>query len=284
MPIPNRNDMHSHFLWAARITVPLCIIITISRSPLSADRPAFPRLPNQGGIYVIAHRGAHTNIPENTLAAYQRAIDLGADFVEIDLRTTKDGQFVSIHNGTVDAYLTDGTKGKVRDFRLDQLRAMDIGSRVGPQWKDERVPTFDEILKLCKDKIGIYLDLKDAPVSEVAQAIRDNDMQRYVVWCIRPNQVAAVRTACPECIPMPDPISEASLPAMLRETTPQIVAPVWRDFSSTFAAKCHNAGAIVFVDEQKSSEDNWRLALEWGADGIQTDAPARLIEFLTTPD
>jgi hypothetical protein len=79
---------------------------------------------------------------------------------------------------------------------------------------------------------------------------------------------------------MPDPESEESLPVMLAKTTPKIVAPVWRDFSSTFAAKCHAAGALVFVDEHKSSEDNWRLALDWGADGIQTDAPERLIEFL----
>jgi hypothetical protein len=67
---------------------------------------------------------------------------------------------------------------------------------------------------------------------------------------------------------------------MLRKTTPKIVAPVWRDFSATFAAKCHSAGALVFVDEARPSDDNWQRALDWGADGIQTDAPEQLIEFL----
>jgi glycerophosphoryl diester phosphodiesterase len=250
-----------------------CIALPPIKSPL-------PKPPNHGGIYVIAHRGAHQGVPENTLAAYQKAIDLGADFVEIDVRTTKDGQFVSIHNSTVDAYTTDGTKGQVRDFTLAQIKTLDIGSRVGPQWKDERVPTFDEILQLCKDKIGIYLDLKAAPVDALVDRIQAHAMEQHIVWCVSPNQVDAIRRYCPTCIPMPDPHSEAALPATLKKTKPRVVAPVWRDFSSTFSAQCHDAGAIVFVDEDDPDPANWSVALEWGADGIQTDAPEQLIEFL----
>lgn len=265
-----------------RLTLSLCTILTMFQPGSWADQSAYSKPPNHGGIYVIAHRGAHRDIPENTLAAYQQAIDLGADFVEIDLRTTKDGYFVSIHDRTVDKYVIDATEGNVRSFTLAQLKAMDIGSRISAKWKNERVPTLEEILQLCKDKIGIYLDLKDAEIEPVARAIQAKGMQQSVVWCISPTQVAAVRAACPDCIPMPDPESEETLPAMLRETTPKIVAPVWRDFSSTFAAKCHSAGALVFVDERRSSEDNWQQALDWGADGIQTDAPEQLIKFLST--
>lgn len=247
---------------------------------LIAAEPKYSAPPRNGGTYVIAHRGAHRGIPENTLAAYEKAIGLGADFVEIDLRTTKDGQFVSIHNDTVDAYVTDRTRGRVRDLTLRQLRLLDIGSRVGPQWKGHRVPALDEILELCKGRIGIFLDLKDAPIEAVARRIEHHGMQRQVVWCIDPDQVAALRSACPDCIPMPDPKSEESLPQMLQRTKPSIVAPVWSDFSSTFAAKCHAAGSMAFVDERESGEANWQQALNWGADGIQTDDPQRLIEFL----
>ena len=97
------------------------------------------RQPKNAGIYVIAHRGAHIGIPENTLAAYQKAIDIGADFVEIDLRTTRDSGFVSIHNRTVDAYL-NGITGEVAEFTLAELRALDIGSRLGPEWRGTRIP------------------------------------------------------------------------------------------------------------------------------------------------
>ena len=66
---------------------------------------------------VIAHRGDHTNAPENTLAAYQHSIEDGADFVEIDLRTTKDSQLVIMHNATID-HMT-GRQGQVSDFLFD---------------------------------------------------------------------------------------------------------------------------------------------------------------------
>jgi glycerophosphoryl diester phosphodiesterase len=241
---------------------------------------SYPVAAKHGGVYVVAHRGAHKGIPENTLAAYQKAIDLGADFVEIDLRTTKDGQFVSVHNRTIDAYLTDGTTGKVRDFTLTQIKAFDIGSRVGPEWKAERVPTFDEILTLCKGQIGIYLDLKDAPIAAVAKKLQEHNMERHVVWCVGPEQAGPIRKACPDCIPMPDPVPGESLEAMLQETKPTVVAPVWSDFTSTFSETCHNAGAIVIVDERRSDLANWKQALEWKVDGIQTDDPEGLIEYL----
>jgi len=67
---------------------------------------------------------------------------------------------------------------------------------------------------------------------------------------------------------------------MLQATKPAVVAPVWNDFSDTFSATCHDAGAVVFVDERTSSVANWNQALDWGADGIQTDDPEGLIAFL----
>ena len=270
------------FEMPSRRSAGICVacLAAVQTTVLLAAEPPYPRPPRRGGVYVIAHRGAHRGIPENTLAAYKKAIALGADFVEIDVRTTKDGRFVSIHNERVDAYLTDGTRGRVRDLTLKEIKSLDIGSRVGPEWKGERVPSLDEILTLCKDKIGVYLDLKDAPVGAVARKVNSRRMQRQVVWCIKPNQVASLRRACRECIPMPDPESEETLIDMLRQTRARIVAPVWNDFSPTFAPKCQQTGVLVFVDEREPSRANWRQALDWGADGIQTDAPASLIRYL----
>ncbi len=71
-----------------------------------------------GNTYFTAHRGAHNGIPENYLAAYQKAIELGCDFVEIYIRTTKDGKLVSVHNATIDAYVM-AEKGKVKENQED---------------------------------------------------------------------------------------------------------------------------------------------------------------------
>jgi glycerophosphoryl diester phosphodiesterase len=233
--------------------------------------------PKHGGVYVVAHRGAHEGIPENTLAAYQKAIDIGVDFVEIDVRTTKDGKFVSIHNSKVDGY-AEGVKGKVSELTLDALRALDIGGRVGPEWKGTKIPTFEEILDLCKGKVGIYLDLKDAPIEKLVPLIRERGMEHDVIWYLSPDEVAPLRAACPECIEMPDPGPEPELPALLEKAKPRVVASSWDVYSKSYVDKCHAAGAIVIVDE--STPDCWDKCLEWGTDGIQTDHPEKLVKFL----
>jgi len=243
---------------------------------LAADEiPLSP--PKHGGVYVVAHRGAHDGIPENTLPAYQKAIELGVDFVEIDVRTTKDGKFVSIHNETVDAY-AGGTKGRIKDMTFEDVRALDVGSRVRPEWKGTKIPTFEEILDLCKGKVGIYLDLKEAPIEKLVPPIKERGMEHSIIWYIGGAQVPKLRKECPECIEMPDPGIETGLAALLDSVKPHVVASSWGDLSKTFVEKCHAAKAIVIVDDK--GPETWKPMLEWGVDGIQTDHPADLIKLL----
>lgn len=242
---------------------------------IAAASPLAP--PRHGGVYVVAHRGAHAGIPENTLAAYRKAIELGCDFVEIDVRTTKDGQLVSVHNATIDAY-APGQTGKVKEMTLAELRALDIGSRVGPEWKEERIPTLEEIFALCAGKIGIYLDMKDAETEAVLGLVRKHGMERACVWYAGPKQQREVTALCAECVPMPDPGPEKLLPRMLENFKPRVVASSFDQLSEGFVATCHAAGAIVIVDESDAS--SWEPMLAWGVDGIQTDDPAGLIALL----
>ena len=79
------------------VLLQICLVVW----GLLGDSPAGLKPPKHDGVYVVAHRGAHEGIPENTLPAYQKAIDLGADFVEIDVRTTKDGKFTVEFSATV---------------------------------------------------------------------------------------------------------------------------------------------------------------------------------------
>lgn len=260
-------------MWAA-----VLVMLLLSGDPAGAVVSGSPLAPpRHGGVYVVAHRGAHENIPENTLAAYRKAIELGADFVEIDLRETKDGHIVSMHNDMVDDYTKDA-KGLVKNLTLAELRAMDIGSRVGPEWHNERVPTFEEILDLCKGKIGIYLDLKSAPVDKLLPMIQSRGMERNVLWYAGPVQMKQVQDHCPACILMPDPGPERFLPRLIEQWKPRVVAAVWKFMSEQFVKTCHDAGAIVIVDE--SGPECWESAMRWGLDGIQTDHPQSLIKFL----
>ena len=234
--------------------------------------------PRHGGVYVVAHRGAHIGIPENTLAAYDAAIEIGVDFVEIDLRTTKDGRIVSIHNKEIDSYVTNGRRGLVSEMTLEQLKQLDIGRRIGPQWSGERIPTFEEILELCKGRVGIYLDLKEASVDKVVSIVNKWGMSRQVLWYADFDELQRVAELCSECILMPDPGPEENLPKVIERFEPSVIAAVWRHYSQSFAVKCHQAGAIVIVDE--SGPACWQDALAWNTDGIQSDRPAQLIALL----
>jgi len=255
--------------------IALCVSLIVAAEASTAEAVLPP--PRHGGVYVVAHRGAYEDRPENTLAAYQRAIDLGVDYVEIDIRTTKDGHLVSIHNSTVDAY-TEDASGAVRDFTLAELKALDIGSRIGPEWKEERIPTYEEILDLCKGRVGIYLDVKDATTEALLGPIRARGMEREVIWYAGRQQLEEVREQCPECIPMPDPGPEENLAELLETFQPRVVASLWRHLSPEFVEACRAAGVILIVDER--GIETWAPMLEWGVDGIQTDHPEALIQHL----
>lgn len=242
---------------------------------------SFPK-PKNGNTYVVAHRGAHIGIPENTLAAYQKAIDLGCDFVEIDIRKTKDGKFVSVHNSTIDAYTDGKVKGKVSDFTIAELKQLNIGKRVGPGWENERVPTFEEILQLCRGQIGIYLDLKEPFVKELVEIIKRFEMERDIVWFIPisyPQAIEELRKNCYKCIPMPDPDIN-DIEETIKKFNLRIIAPVMHQFSKDYLDDAHNYGAKVFVDEDEGNEKEWEMILNWGTDGIQTDDPEKLINYI----
>ncbi len=233
-------------------------------------------------IYVIAHRGAHKGIPENSLAAYQKAIDLGCDFIEVDIRTTSDGKFVSVHNADINKY-TEGKTGLVKDMELAQLKALDIGAKIGGEWEGTQIPTFEEILKLCQGKIGIYLDLKDAPVPGLMKLIKKYHMERDVVWYIPAShllQTGNKGKAFGKSFTMPDPGAEENLNIVLSKLEPVVVATYMGVLTGSFVETAHGHNVKVFVDEKQGTEAEWGEILSWGTDGIQTDDPEKLIAFL----
>ncbi|MEI8114638.1 MAG: glycerophosphodiester phosphodiesterase family protein [Bacteroidia bacterium] len=241
----------------------------------------FPK-PRNGSVYVVAHRGAHVGIPENSLPAIQKAIDLGCDFVEIDTRVTKDGRIVSVHNASVDAYVV-GTKGKVNDFTLEEIKKLDIGEKTGPDWKNTRIPTIEEILQLCRGQIGIYLDLKEPLVPELLRIIHKYDMERNIIWYIpasRMEIIKQLKTLCYQCIPMPDPGPEKNIQEVVTQIHPRMLASDMGQLNESFVKTAHANRLKVFVDEEKGTPAEWEQIIQWGTDGIQTDNPAALIKFL----
>lgn len=266
--------------------VPFVLLLVLGKGYAQRGLPK----PKHGNTYVIAHRGEHNGIPENSLSAYRKAIDLGCDFVEIDIRTTKDGEFVSIHNATVDAYVLEGT-GKVEDFTLSQLRAMDIGIKLGGKWKNTKIPTFEEILALCQGKIGIYLDLKKADPKALLPLIKKYGMQETIVWYISANDhktLEDIKSNCQECLIMPDPGNKRNIKKVLKNYAPKYMASDMDNISKSFVKQLHAKEVRVFVDDNGDTPEKWyrewQKLLKLGVDGIQTDQPQALIEFILTTE
>ncbi|MBT2258387.1 glycerophosphodiester phosphodiesterase [Priestia megaterium] len=117
----------------------------------------------------VAHRGASAYAPENTIAAFDKAVEMKADYIEIDVQRSKDGKLVVIHDTTVDR-TTDGS-GKVGNLTFDELRNLDAGGWKGEQFAGAQIQTFDEILDRYHGKIGILIELK-AP--ELYPGIEEN--------------------------------------------------------------------------------------------------------------
>lgn len=111
-------------------------------------------------VDVIAHRGASAYAPENTLAAFGLAHEMGADWFELDCTLTNDHEIIVIHDDTVDR-TTDGS-GRVRNLSLDHLKTLDAGSWKNPKYAGERLPTLGESLHFSKDRIGVYIEIKDS--------------------------------------------------------------------------------------------------------------------------
>src|SRR2546429_348487 len=110
-------------------------------------------------MLVIAHRGASGHAPENTMAAFRKAVAQGATFIETDLQLSRDAHFVAIHDGTVNR--TTNGRGSVHDLTLVELRELDAGSWFGSEFSGERIPTLEEILQFSKkNDVVFYLEMK----------------------------------------------------------------------------------------------------------------------------
>ena len=134
---------------------------------------------------IIAHRGASEVAPENTLAAMEEAIRQGADWLEIDVQETAEGEIVVIHDR--DLKKVGGSPLRVWDSPLTELQAVDIGSWKDPKFADQRVPTLEELLERVKGRVRVNIELKYYGQEQrfeelVAEIVEDAGMQDDIVF------------------------------------------------------------------------------------------------------
>jgi glycerophosphoryl diester phosphodiesterase len=133
------------------------------------------------GAAYVCHRGANQLAPENTLQAARICFDQGFDFVEIDVRTTRDGHLVVMHDASVDR-TTDGS-GLVCDHSLEALAALDAGAWKAARFAGTQIPTLQQMLDLAKPRGGLYVEIKHASPSQVLREVDAAGMlERCFFW------------------------------------------------------------------------------------------------------
>lgn len=141
---------------------------------------------------MVAHRGLSAGVPENTLAAFRRSIERGVAIIELDLRVTKDGQLVVIHDDRLDR--TTDCSGEVAEMELARIKGCDAGG-------GERIPSFAEVLALVRSRpVRILADVKDGtPLGPVLDTVRERGAAQQVILGLRSaRDIARARQALPE--------------------------------------------------------------------------------------
>jgi glycerophosphoryl diester phosphodiesterase len=235
-------------------------------------------------VVAIAHRGEHLHHPENTMPAFEEAVRLGADYIEVDVRTTADGKLVLSHDGNVDR-CTNG-KGEVARMTFDQIRALDAGIKLGPEFAQTKVPAFDEVLDYARGKIHIYVDVKQVAAKDLVDHIVDHGMTDHVV--IYSGRISKeIQQLNPKLKIMPESVNADLVQRIIAELHPKVIAFGASDWKPEIIKLAKDSGAELYVDRQGSgpngptdNPEGWQAAIDAGADGIQTDRPGELVKYL----
>ncbi|MEA3375544.1 MAG: glycerophosphodiester phosphodiesterase family protein [Chloroflexota bacterium] len=230
----------------------------------------------------IAHRGASAVAPENTLAAFEKAAQLGADGIELDVRLCADGVPVVIHDASVDA-TTDGS-GRVAGMTLAELKQLDAGSWFGPAFAGERIPTLAETVATVGDQLLLNFELK-------GEGLVDRGLVRAVVDLVEHHRLAErvlVSSFNPLALRHVQEIAPQIITGMLytiraRLALARLVSA--RPYTAMHPhARTLDEGHMNWIQEHNHRIHVWtvddssemRRLVEWGVDGIMTNVPDRL--------
>ncbi|MFN0024755.1 MAG: glycerophosphodiester phosphodiesterase [Parvularculaceae bacterium] len=151
---------------------------TSGASSALSERAARESLaPTGAAVIAVGHRGTMKFAPENTLAAFDTAIAMGARAVEMDVRVTSDGEFVILHDASVDR--TTNGRGPVSRMTLAEFKALDAGSWFGPDFAGARAPTLREALRHVKGRAGVDIDFKAGPADSATRIAAILDEEGY---------------------------------------------------------------------------------------------------------
>jgi len=278
----------------------VCFFLFLNARPAPNHAWFFPR-PGDHKPLVIAHQGGEGEYPGNTMPAFENASRAGADVLDTDMHITKDGVFVLIHDATVDR--TTNGKGAIRDLMLSEIKQLDAaysfttdnGATFPYRGRGVTVPTLEELFDAFPDK-RLGIEIKPTEPSDISRRfcalIRKHELQKNVlVSSFRQEIMDTFRSECPE-VATSATVNEVLV--FLKLNALHLTRALAPNYSCLQVPE--KSGAVVVITPESiaaarernlpilewtiNEEPALQRAIAWGAEGINTDYPTRLLRIL----
>jgi glycerophosphoryl diester phosphodiesterase len=235
---------------------------------------------------IFAHRGACAHAPENTLAAFELALAQNADAIELDVKLSADGHVVVIHDSTVDR--TTGSRGRVKDLTLVQLKSLEAGSFFSDKYRGEKIPTLEEVFEALGRRTFINVELtnyntpRDHLVEAVCKLVEQFGLQEHVMFSsFFASNLTRARAYLPN-VPRGLLAFSGLLGAWARSFgfafgIYRALHPSLNDVTLQQVQRVHRLKRRLHVWTVNSAEDMSRL-FHWNVDGIFTDDPQLAVQ------
>jgi len=233
-------------------------------------------------VKVAAHKGAVHLAPQNTIPAFAKAVEVGADMIEIDVHTTSDGELVVIHNHTVDG-LTNGT-GMVAEMTLSEIKALDAGVAPYVGFKGLRIPTLLETLQYIKRAgVEVNVEIKSAKVDQVVECVRKLGLERATMISNPSHDLLReAKKLCPQIRTLLMDIRPATIEDGLRDVHPDALNFNRHTLNEESYRIALKAGVAIYqsILSENDNERGADLAVRLGADILETDFPGEMRRLL----
>ncbi len=235
---------------------------------------------------IIAHRGFSGITPENTLISFQKAIECGADYFELDIHKTKDDSIVVIHDESIDRTSSNDMKGEIAEMTYSELNAVRVGfsKEFGDKYKNEKIPTLREALELAKGKIKVCIEIKVYDVEkEVLNIVNDLGVNDEVIIFSFYYPVLTKIRELDKNIPILFLVNNADI--MILDSARAIGSNAIGSGNGTAVTRefldiAHNNGMEVWI-WTVNDEDEMQKFIDIGIDGLITNFPDKALNKLT---
>jgi len=233
-------------------------------------------------VLIVAHRGASGWAPENTLASFKKAMEIGADYSELDVHLTKDGEVILLHDDTLDR-TTNGKNG-VWEYTLEEVKKLDAGSWFSPEFAGEPIPTLKEVIEAVKGKMKLNIEIKvsghDPDIAEkVVDIVRsENFGNDCMITSFDSASVLKVKQIAPELTT--GFIFSTDYPQSVFNGNWEVLSCNKKVVDEEFLKKARKAGKKVQV-WTVNDEETMKELIDLGVDGIITNYPDKLKKVLS---